>query len=132
MIRTWSIQSYSLVTLKGLLNKYLASVAAAVALEEARHDQENEDSPRRRRSPNKANNRPARGAVPPKDAEKIDSHNPFGSAGHHSFGAMAISPITLLHEWLAHKSPFISGEWLLDDVFLGAYARFSLRSFYLV
>lgn len=27
MIRTWSIQSYSLVTLKGLLNKYLASIA---------------------------------------------------------------------------------------------------------
>jgi len=119
MIRTWSIQSYSLVTLKGLLNKYLASVAAAAALEEARNEQENDDSPRRRRNnnPNKAINRPARGTQQTKEAEKIDSHNPFGSAGHHSFGAMAISPITLLHEWVAHKSPFISGTFFVFLIF---------------
>lgn len=42
-----------------------------------------------------------------------DPNNPFVSGvNSFGFGAMAISPITLLHEWLAHKSPFISSEKL--------------------
>ena len=82
MIRVWSIQSYSIVTLRGLLAKHLNSAAAAAA------------------------------ATTGDDNGSIGSGSaaapPVFGGGTFGTGAMAISPISLLHEWMAHSSPLVS------------------------
>lgn len=113
MIRTWSIQSYSLVSLKGLLMKYLTSSAAAAEREEQETAEDGRDGGHSRRASNlHNNNHTTHHRSVSSDAEsKGDPNNPFvAGANSFGFGAMAISPITLLHEWTAHKSPLISSK----------------------
>jgi hypothetical protein len=108
MVRTWSIQSFSLVTLKGLLMKYLT--AAAVAAKAEREGSEGgAGAAQQRRS--SAFNTGAAAQLEAAVAAEAETSNPFGSVGgalNFGFGAMAMSPITLLHEWKAHSSPFLS------------------------
>ncbi len=126
MIRTWSLQSYSLVTLKGLLMKYLTAMATAAAAESQGPDSDDPPSP----SPHNhqhQHHHPSgglgglggQGGTHASLQAEIEASNPFGGpSGGSAFGAMAISPITLLHEWAAHKSPFISREFCgCDDGF---------------
>ncbi len=66
MIRLWSIQSYSVTTLRSLLTKHLNQEAVN------------------------------------------GTHNTHDNS---SFGyGLAISPITLLFEWMAHSSPILSSK----------------------
>lgn len=85
MIRVWSVQSYSLVTLKGLLSRHLN--AGKWSAGTGSYDL------------------------------AANTGAPFGnriscSAMSSSFGTgtMAISPITLMYQWHAHSSPFISSN----------------------
>jgi hypothetical protein len=108
MIRTWSVQSFSLVTLKGLLMKYLSAAAAAAKAEREGSEGGAGDAQRRRSS---AFNTGAAAQLEAAVAAEAETSNPFGSVGgalNFGFGAMAMSPITLLHEWKAHSSPFLS------------------------
>lgn len=97
IIRIWTVQSYSIVTLRGLLKKHLAAAAAAAT--EASSDV-------------LALQRPADGSVAKSSESSVDSAGGFGDSFPVSFGtgAMAISPITLLREWVAHESPLLSSE----------------------
>ena len=52
------------------------------------------------------------GSIKPTSDTEDDAKNPSSgleAGGIYGFGAMAISPITLLQEWQAHSSPFLSG-----------------------
>lgn len=112
MVRTWSIQSFSLITLKGLLMKYLSATATAAKAESAGETEGGDPAAQLRDSRVHSTGAATQLAVAAAAAaEEADASNPFASAGgalNFGFGAMAISPITLLHEWKAHSSPFIS------------------------
>lgn len=105
MVRTWSIQAFSLVTLKGLLMKYLTAKAAANsgAADKAEADVQTGGM--------------GLGLGMEAGPSEDEASNPFGSAGgalNFGFGAMAMSPITLMQEWQAHSSPFVSREFSLS------------------
>jgi hypothetical protein len=121
MVRTWSIQAFSLVTLKGLLRKYLsATAAAAAAAEAAAHSGTAATT-----DPTSVHHTGAASELEELThaAAEAEATNPFGSGGgalNFGFGAMAMSPITLLHEWQAHGSPFLSSK--CDEKMLFFYA----------
>lgn len=115
MIRTWSIQSFSLVSLKGLLMKYLTTSAAAAERDELDATEAGNNGtgthPGRRDSNLHHTTTHNRSVNSETDSKGGDPNNPFVSGAYNfGFGAMAISPITLLHEWHAHKSPMISSK----------------------
>lgn len=110
MLRTWSIQSYSIVTLKGLLKKYLTS-QNNINSNNTNTDNNNNNQDNKE----KIHKNPQihyTGSIKPTSDTENDAKNPTSgleAGGMYGFGAMAISPITLLQEWQAHSSPFLSG-----------------------
>ena len=85
VIRVWSVQSYSLVTLKGLLSRHLNAGKWSAG----------------------TNSYDLAANTGAPLGSRIASSLMSSSFG---MGTMAISPITLLHQWQAHSSPFISSN----------------------
>lgn len=96
MIRVWAVQSYSLNSLRGLMSKYLAK--------------QDDDEGVETNDAHKETRKNRKGSTVSGNVGESGMFGDAQSSGSTGFGALAISPISLLYEWEAHQSPLITGD----------------------